>query len=63
MFLNGVLSKRERELIERNTYLKSEYNKDYLNEWYYGSDLINEIVVEGELLSSGYSLEDFSEEC
>lgn len=62
MFLNGLLSKRERELIERNTYLNSEYNKDYKNDWYYGSDLVDEIVVEGKLLGSGYSLEDFSEE-
>ena len=65
MYLNGIkgiLSKRDRELIERDTYNRNEFSRDYYNEWSKGSDLVDEIFTEGELLAGGYSLEYFRDE-
>jgi len=51
MFLKGVLSKRQVREIERDTYLKEEYSKDYLDSWCYGNDLVDDFEIEGYSLS------------
>lgn len=59
MFLNGILSRKERELIERDSYNKSEYGGEYKDEFYYGNESVNEIVSEYDILENGYYIEEY----
>lgn len=61
MGILGLLSKRERELIERDTYNKREYGTEMKDEWYYGDERVEEIHSEWNSLSSGYYIEDYSD--
>lgn len=60
MFLNGVLNRREREIIERDTYNRSEFSGDYYDEYAYGSDLVDEFGIEGSITDDTYCIKDFS---
>ena len=57
MGILGLLSKRERELIERDTYNRSEYGGEYRNEWHYGNDTVDELTSEYDILENGYYIE------
>ena len=59
MFLKGILNKRQREIVERDTYNHEQYGKEMKDEWYYGNDLTDEFEIEGEFFGSTYGLEDF----
>ena len=43
--LDGILSKREREIIERDKINRMYYNNDYRDEWCRGNDFVNEIAM------------------
>lgn len=63
MYLNGIrglLSKKDIELIERDTYNRNEFSRDYYNEWSKGSDLVDEIHSEWNSLNDGYLFEDYN---
>ena len=58
--LKGILSKRDRELIEMDTYYRREYSGDYKDAWYYGDESIIEVSSEWNSLSEQYTFEDYS---
>ena len=55
--LDGILSKREREIIERDKINRMYYNNDYRDEWCRGSDFVNEIQTETSIFNDSYHLE------
>lgn len=59
--LKGILSKKDRELIERDTYCRSEFNGDYRNAWLYGDERVEEIHSEWNTLNDGFLFEDYSD--
>jgi NurA-like 5'-3' nuclease len=59
--LKGILSKRDRELLEMDTYYKREYSNDYRDAWFYGDEKVEEIHSEWDSLSDGFLLEDYSD--
>lgn len=61
MGILGLLSKHERELIERDTYNKREYGMEMKDEWYYSDERVEEIHSEWNSLSNGYYIEDYSD--
>ena len=62
MDLKGILSKKQLEMVERDTYNRSEYNHDYKNEWCKGNDLIGELISEYDALENGYYIEKYIED-
>jgi len=58
MGILGLLSNRERELIERDTYNKAEFEGQYKNDWYYGDDTVDELTSEYDILENGYYIEE-----
>ena len=55
--LDGILSKREREIIERDKINRMYYNNDYRDEWCRGNDFVNEIQTEMSIFNDSYHLE------
>ena len=60
MGILGLLSKRERQLLERDTYNKREYGMEMKDEWYYGNERVEEIHSEWNSLNDGFLFEDYS---
>jgi hypothetical protein len=59
--LKGLLNKRERDMIERDTYNRQEYATDMKDEWYYGDEKVKEIHSEWNSLSNRYIFEDYED--
>ena len=61
------LSNKEIEMVERDTYYKSEYRTDYRDEWYYGNDRVDELCMSGQDINGKYKflvqcwLDEYSE--
>lgn len=55
--LEGLLSKRERETIERDKMNRMYYSADYRDEWCKGNDFVNEMQTEVQLFNDSYHLE------
>lgn len=62
MFLNGVLSRREKNMIEMDRYNRQEYEGEYRNSWVYGNDSVEEIESEYDILEKGYYIEEYIED-
>lgn len=50
------LSNTEIEIVERDTYYRSEYKQDYIDEWYYGNDKVDELCMSGQDINGKYKL-------
>jgi hypothetical protein len=57
--LKGILSKKERELIERDNIDRTYYNNEYYDAWAYGNDFVDEIVTEGRILDDTFCIKEF----
>lgn len=55
----GLISKRELEMIERDSYLRQEYSEEMKKDFYYGDESLDELNSEYEVLANGYYIEDY----